>query len=103
MCHPQCRGAHTHAGSGPSRVRRRLLWTCLGDSIPLAIHCIASVGICEQVHTSALCGDQVVELSGQLEVQEREEKGEDGEGQIEAEGEKSELKERRTWMTMGMK
>ena len=47
-------------------------------------------------------GDQVVELSGQLEVQEREEKGEDGEGQIEVEGEKSELKERRTWMTMRM-
>ena len=45
-------------------------------------------------------GDQVVELSGQLEVQEREEKGEDGEGQIEVEGEDVELKERRTWMTM---
>ena len=47
-------------------------------------------------------GDQAVELSGQLEVQEREEKGEDGEGQIEVEGEKGELKERRTWMTMRM-
>ena len=37
----------------------------------------------------------------QLEVQEREEKGEDGEGQIEAEEERGELKERRTctWMT----
>ena len=31
-------------------------------------------------------GDQVVELSVQLEVQEKEEKGEDGEGQIEVEG-----------------
>ena len=30
-------------------------------------------------------------------------KGEDGEGQIEVEGEKGELKERRTWMTMRMK
>ena len=49
-----------------------------------------------------LHGDQVVELSGQLEVQEKEEKGEDGEGQIEVEGEKGELKERRTWMTMRM-
>ena len=48
-------------------------------------------------------GDQVVELSGQLEVQEREEEGEDGEGQIEVESERCELKERRTWMTMGMK
>ena len=32
-----------------------------------------------------LHGDQVVELSVQLEVQEREEKREDGEGQIEVE------------------
>ena len=50
-----------------------------------------------------LHGDQVVELSVLLEVQEREEKGEDGEGQIEVEGEDVEIKERRTWMTMGMK
>ena len=38
----------------------------------------------------------------QLEVQEREEKGEDGEGQIEVEEERGELKERKrtcTWMT----
>ena len=48
-----------------------------------------------------LHGDQVVELSVQLEVQEREEKGEDGEGQIEVE-ERGELKERRTCMTMRM-
>ena len=49
----------------------------------------------------AFHGDQVVELSWQLEVQEREEKGEDGEGQIEVESERGELKERRTctWMT----
>ena len=48
-----------------------------------------------------LHGDQVVELSVQLEVQEREEEGEDGEGQIEVESERGELKERRTctWMT----
>ena len=49
-----------------------------------------------------LHGDQVVELSVQLEVQEREEKGEDGEGQIEVEEERGELKEKRTWMTMRM-
>ena len=30
-------------------------------------------------------GDQVVELSVQLELQEREEEGEDGEGQVEVE------------------
>ena len=47
-------------------------------------------------------GDQVVELSVLLEVQEREEKGEDGEGQIDVEEERGELKERRTctWMTL---
>ena len=50
-----------------------------------------------------LHGDQVVELRVQLEVQEREEKGEEGEGQVEVEDERGELKERRTWMTMGMK
>ena len=49
-----------------------------------------------------LHGDQVVELSVQLEVQEREEEGEDGEGQIKVESERGELKERRTWMTMRM-
>ena len=47
-------------------------------------------------------GDQVVELSVLLEVHEREEEGEDGEGQIEVESERGELKERRTWMTMRM-
>ena len=48
-----------------------------------------------------LHGDQIVGLSVLLEVQEREEKGEDGEGQIEVEDERGELKERRTctWMT----
>ena len=48
-------------------------------------------------------GDQVVKLSVLLEVHEKEEEGEDGEGQIEVESERGELKERRTWMTMGMK
>ena len=48
-------------------------------------------GVAQVLH-----GDQVVELSVQLEVQEREEKG-----QIEVEEERGELKERRTctWMT----
>ena len=48
-----------------------------------------------------LHGDQVVELSVLLEVQERDEKGEDREGQVEVEEEKVELKEKRTctWMT----
>ena len=43
-----------------------------------------------------LHGDQVVELSVQLEVQGKEGKEEDREGQIEVEEEKNELKERRT-------
>ena len=38
----------------------------------------------------------------QLEVQKREEKGEDCEGQIEVETERGELKERRTCMTMNV-
>ena len=50
-----------------------------------------------------LHGDQVVELSVVLEVHEKEEVGEDGEGQIEVESERGELKERErrtcTWMT----
>ena len=48
-----------------------------------------------------LHGDRVVELSVLLEVHEREEEGEDGEGQIGGESERGELKERRTctWMT----
>ena len=49
-----------------------------------------------------LRGDQVVELSVLFEVHEREEEGEDGEGQIEVESARGELKERRTWMIMRM-
>ena len=47
-------------------------------------------------------GDQVVELSVQLAVQEVEGKEEDKEGQVDVEEEKR-LKEKRSWMTMGMK
>ena len=75
---------------------------------------VAAFGSCERgrdvvgVVTLPVCGvaqdfhgDQVVELSVQLEVQEREENREDGEGQIEVEEERGELKEKRscTWMT----
>ena len=49
-----------------------------------------------------LHGDQVVELSVLLDVHEKEEVEEDGEGQIEVEGEDVEIKERHTWMTMRM-
>ena len=36
VCHPVRVGVCTHAGSGPSRVRRHLLQACLRDPIPLA-------------------------------------------------------------------
>ena len=37
VCHTKSiKGVCTHAGSGPSRVRRRLLVACLGDPISLA-------------------------------------------------------------------
>ena len=48
-------------------------------------------GVAQVLH-----GDQVVEFSVQLEVQEVEGKEEDREGQVEVEEEKVELKERRT-------
>ena len=53
-------------------------------------------GVAQVLH-----GDQVVELSVQLEVQEVEGKEEDREGQVEVEEERGELKEKRTctWMT----
>ena len=54
-------------------------------------------GVAQDFH-----GDQVVELSVQLAVQEVEGKEEDREGQVEVEEEKR-LKEKRSWMTMGMK
>ena len=48
-----------------------------------------------------LHGDQVVELSVLLEVHEKGEEGEDGEGQTKVESERSDLKQRHTctWMT----
>ena len=49
-----------------------------------------------------LRSDQVVELSALLEVREKEEVGEGGEGQIEVESERGELKEKRSCMTMNV-
>ena len=52
---PSHKGVCTHAGSGPSRVRRRLFGTCLGDPVPLAIHmcdeCMNSIdsGVCHRL------------------------------------------------------
>ena len=49
-----------------------------------------------------LHGDQVVELSVLLEVREKGEVEEDGEGQIEVEREEGEVKEKRSCMTMNV-
>ena len=49
-----------------------------------------------------LHGDQVVELSVLLEVHEKGEVEEDGEGQIEVGGEDVEIKEKRSCMTMNV-
>ena len=51
MCHSKTKGVCTHASSGPSKVRRRrLLVTCLGDPIPLAINRFC----CETLSTRSL-------------------------------------------------
>ena len=74
----------------------RLPWFCEGDGDVVGVVTPLVRGGAQVLH-----GDQVVELSVLLEVQESEEKGEDGGGQIEVEDERGELKERRTctWMT----
>ena len=63
------------------------------------------VGVVTPLRGSAqvLHGDQVVELSVLLGVREKGEVEEDGEGQVEAEREDVEIKEKRTWMTVQMK
>ena len=50
LCHSKIKGVCTHAGSGPSRVRRRLLFTCLVDPIPVAIN----RSCCESLSTRSL-------------------------------------------------
>ena len=59
------------------------------DVVSVATHLVR--GVAQVLH-----GDQVVELSVQLEVQEVEGKEEDREGPVEVEEEKVELKEKRT-------
>ena len=83
-------------GGGGGRGRGRGRGKCEGDGDVVGVVTPLVRGGAQVLH-----GDQVVELSVLLEVHEREEKGEDGEGQIEVEDERGELKERRTctWMT----
>ena len=75
---------------------RHLLGMCEGGVDVVGVVTPLVRGLAQVLH-----GDQVVELSVQLEVQEVEGKEEDREGQIEVEDERGELKERRTctWMT----
>ena len=70
---------------------------CEGGRDVVGVVTLPVCGVAEDFH-----GDQVVELSVQLTVQEVEGKEEDREGQVEVEEEKR-LKEKRSWMTMGMK
>ena len=86
------------------RWRNHLLTRQLQRSLApsLAACVVGVVTLLVRGGAQVLHGDQVVELSVLLEVHEREEEGEDGEGQIEVESERGELKERRTWMTMRM-
>ena len=92
-----------------------MVFTNTADSIVTAINihkiieCVREVWDVVGVGTplvrggaQVLHGDQVVELSVLLGVHEKGEVEEDGEDQIEVESERSELKERRTWMTMRM-
>ena len=44
-----------------------------------------------------------IRFSSSMCCYEKEEEGEDGEGQVEIQCERGELKKRRTWMTLGMK
>ena len=64
---------------------------CEGGVDVVSVVTLLVRGVAQVLH-----GDQVVELSGQLEVQEVEGKEEDREGQVEVEEEKVELKEKRT-------
>ena len=71
--------------------------TCEGDGDVVGVVTPIVGGGAQVLH-----GDQVVELSVLLEVHKREEEGEDGEGQIEVEDERGELKEKRSCMTMNV-
>ena len=64
---------------------------CEGDGNVVSVVTLLVRGVAQVLH-----GDQVVELSVQLEVQEVEGREEDREGQVEVEEEKVELKEKRT-------
>ena len=79
----------------PRRIKERRV-QCEGGVDVVGVVTPLVRGVAQVLH-----GDQVVELSVQLEVQEREGKEEDREGQVEVEEERGELKERRTctWMT----
>ena len=81
---------------GPSSLllKSRSRWEsckCEGGGDVVGVVTPLARGVAQDFH-----GDQVVELSVQLEVQEVEGKGEDREEQVEVEDERGELKEKRT-------
>ena len=73
------------------------LITCEGGVDVVGVVTPLVRGVAQVLH-----GDQVVELSVLLEVHEKGEVEEDGEGQIEVEREEGEVKEKRSCMTMNV-
>ena len=78
-------------------LKRTQVTVCEGGGDVVGVVTPLVGGVAQAFH-----GDQVVELSVQLAVQEVEGKEEDREGQVEVEEEKR-LKQMRSWMTMEMK
>ena len=76
-------------------MHKRLIHQCEGDGDVVGVVTLLVRGVAQVLH-----GDQVVGLSVQLEVQEREGKEEDREGQVEVEEERGELKVKRTCTLM---
>ena len=86
--------------------RFRVRFHCM-PSASQQLHCeggVDVVGVVTSLRGGAqvvLHGVQVVEFSVLLGVHKEGEVEEDGEGQVEVEKEEGEVREKRTWMTMG--
>ena len=108
-------GAEVGRGGSCTNSSKQLIRGCASDSckdcrdlqmkfikhLPLRIPCEGDGDVVGVVNPLVRGGAQVLHGDQVVGAQEREEKGEDGEGQIEIEDERGELKERRTctWMT----
>ena len=98
MCE-ECESLHDRSRQPDVVMGQSIVLSEIKTEVPLENNDVVTPlvrGVVQVLH-----GDQVVELSVQLEVQEREEIGEDWERQTEVEDERGELKEKRTctWMT----